>query len=336
MDAFRLLCRTEGIIPAIESAHALAGATLRRRAARSRRDPARQPLRARRQGHGHRRRAGSGCVDVTPVVPATAYAAARAEGRAALVGYLPAGFPSYDGCLEAMRALVDAGVDVVEVGLPYSDPVIDGPTIQAATERRCAAAPGSATCCAPSRRSPAMGVATVVMTYWNPVLAYGVDAVRRRPRVGRRIRADHPRPDPGRGARTGSSASDDARPRADLPGRAVVDRRRGSPSTVAACRGWVYAASTMGVTGARAATSSAAPGAGRRGPGRTRAADRGRARRLQRRAGRGGRVVRRRRDRRLGAGAVPARRRHRGGRRRGGRRARGRARRGRPNRARPR
>jgi tryptophan synthase alpha chain len=47
---------------------------------------------------------------------ASAYAAARAEGRAALVGYLPAGFPSYDGCVAGLTAMVEAGVDVVEVG----------------------------------------------------------------------------------------------------------------------------------------------------------------------------------------------------------------------------
>src|SRR5437764_15483829 len=64
-----------------------------------------------------------------------AYARARAQGRAALIGYLPAGFPSYDGCVAALSAMVKAGVDVVEVGLPYSDPVLDGPTIQAAADQ---------------------------------------------------------------------------------------------------------------------------------------------------------------------------------------------------------
>src|SRR5215213_5048374 len=64
-----------------------------------------------------------------------AFATAKAEGRAALVGYLPAGFPDVDGAVEAMRTMVDAGCDVIEVGLPYSDPVMDGPTIQAAAQR---------------------------------------------------------------------------------------------------------------------------------------------------------------------------------------------------------
>src|SRR5206468_1516519 len=63
-----------------------------------------------------------------------AFSAARAENRAALIGYLPAGFPSVAGAIEAIEAMVDAGVDIVEVGLPYTDPLMDGPTIQAAVE----------------------------------------------------------------------------------------------------------------------------------------------------------------------------------------------------------
>jgi tryptophan synthase alpha chain len=66
---------------------------------------------------------------------ATAFEKARADGRAALVGYLPAGFPDVERGIEALRAMVDAGCDVIEVGLPYSDPVMDGPTIQAAAQR---------------------------------------------------------------------------------------------------------------------------------------------------------------------------------------------------------
>ena len=64
-----------------------------------------------------------------------AFAAAKAEGRGALVGYLPAGFPDLDGSVQALKVMVDAGCDVIEVGLPYSDPVMDGPTIQAAAQQ---------------------------------------------------------------------------------------------------------------------------------------------------------------------------------------------------------
>src|SRR5919112_2367046 len=64
-----------------------------------------------------------------------AYASARAEGRAVLVGYLPAGFPTVQGSIQALRAMVEGGCDIIEVGLPYSDPVMDGPTIQAAAQQ---------------------------------------------------------------------------------------------------------------------------------------------------------------------------------------------------------
>src|SRR3954447_19441616 len=98
-----------------------------------------------------------------------AYAQARADGRAALVGYLPAGFPSYDGCIAALTAMVKAGVDIVEVGLPYSDPVIDGPTIQAAADQALRNGTGVADVRPGVGGAAAPGAAAVVMTYWNPV-----------------------------------------------------------------------------------------------------------------------------------------------------------------------
>src|SRR3954469_10320744 len=104
-----------------------------------------------------------------------AYAQARAEGRAALVGYLPAGFPSYDGCIAALTAMVKAGVDIIEVGLPYSDPVIDGPTIQAAADLALRNGTRTADVLRTVEAVAATGAAVVVMTYWNPVLRYGVD-----------------------------------------------------------------------------------------------------------------------------------------------------------------
>src|SRR3954463_2990295 len=106
---------------------------------------------------------------------AEAYAQARAEGRAALVGYLPAGFPSYDGCITALTAMVKAGVDIVEVGLPYSDPVIDGPTIQAAADQALRNGTHVSDVMRTVDAVAATGAAVVVMTYWNPVLRYGVD-----------------------------------------------------------------------------------------------------------------------------------------------------------------
>src|SRR6185437_4002428 len=105
----------------------------------------------------------------------TAFEKARADGRAALVGYLPAGFPTVEGGIEALRAMVDAGCDVIEVGLPYSDPVMDGPTIQAAAQRALDGGVRTTDVLRTVEAVAATGTPTVVMTYWNPVERYGVD-----------------------------------------------------------------------------------------------------------------------------------------------------------------
>ena len=81
-----------------------------------------------------------------------AFASAAGEGRAVLVGYLPAGFPSVDGAIAAARAMAESGADVIEIGLPYTDPLLDGPVIQAAVDRALTGGPGSPTCCTRSRR----------------------------------------------------------------------------------------------------------------------------------------------------------------------------------------
>src|SRR3954452_7106466 len=106
---------------------------------------------------------------------ASVFALARSEGRAALVGYLPAGFPSYDGCVAGLTAMVKGGVDVVEVGLPYSDPVLDGPTIQAAADQSLRNGTRTTDVLRTVEAVAATGAAVVVMTYWNPVLHYGVE-----------------------------------------------------------------------------------------------------------------------------------------------------------------
>ena len=108
----------------------------------------------------------------------------REEGRAALVGYLPVGFPTVEGSIEAMRVLVEAGCDVIEVGVPYSDPLMDGPVIQHAAATALA---GGSRVDDVFRATAAVreaGGTPLVMTYWNLVMRRGVRAVRRRP--GRR------------------------------------------------------------------------------------------------------------------------------------------------------
>jgi tryptophan synthase alpha chain len=184
-------------------------------------------------------------------------AAARAEGRSALVGYQPAGFPSYDGCVAALTAMVKAGVDVVEVGLPYSDPVLDGPVIQAAADVALRNGTRIADVLRTVEAVVSAGAPAVVMTYFNPVLRYGVE------RFARDLASAG-----GSGLITPDLIPEEAdewiaaAEACDLE-RIFLVAPSSSPAriagTVAACRGWVYAASTMGVTGAREQTSSVAP-----------------------------------------------------------------------------
>ena len=110
---------------------------------------------------------------------AEAFARARAEERAALIGYLPAGFPNRDDSVRLMRAMVEAGVDIVEVGLPYSDPLMDGPVIQAAADQALRAGTTPADVISIAGDVAQTGAATVVMSYWNPVERFGVDAFAR-------------------------------------------------------------------------------------------------------------------------------------------------------------
>lgn len=106
----------------------------------------------------------------------TVLAAAKAADRAALIGYLPLTFPTVEGGIKAVNALVEGGCDIVEVGLPHSDPVLDGPTIQTADD---IALRGGVRIKDVLRTvqevvSAHPGAAVLVMTYWNPVDRYGV------------------------------------------------------------------------------------------------------------------------------------------------------------------
>ncbi|MFG2567412.1 tryptophan synthase subunit alpha [Streptomyces sp. NPDC048567] len=103
-------------------------------------------------------------------------AATRAEDRAALIAYLPAGFPTVDGGIEAIKAAVAGGADVIEVGLPHSDPVLDGPVIQTADDIALRGGVRIADVMRTVREAhEATGAPILVMTYWNPIDRYGVE-----------------------------------------------------------------------------------------------------------------------------------------------------------------
>jgi tryptophan synthase alpha chain len=185
------------------------------------------------------------------------FARTRAENRAALVGYLPSGFPTKEQSIAGIQAMVAGGVDLVEVGLPYSDPVMDGPVIQAAAEQALTAGARVRDVFDVVAASVAAGAPTVVMTYWNPVERYGVE----------RFAADLAAVG-GSGLITPDLTPDEAGPwltaaekhdldRVFLVAPSSTDERLAM--TADASRGFIYAAAVMGVTGAREQTSSLGP-----------------------------------------------------------------------------
>jgi tryptophan synthase alpha chain len=185
-----------------------------------------------------------------------ALATARGEGRAALIGYLPVGFPDVAISIEAMTAMVAGGADVIEVGVPYSDPGMDGPTIQAAVEPAVRAGVSMTDVLAAVRAVHEAGAAAVVMSYWNPIDRYGVE------RFATDLAAAG-----GSGAITPDLIPDEAAGWLAASQAAGLDRIfLVAPSssdarivaTAKASRGFVYAASTMGVTGTRATVGTAA------------------------------------------------------------------------------
>lgn len=178
------------------------------------------------------------------------FARCRAEGRAALVGYLPAGFPSYDLSVQALTAMVEEGVDAVEVGMPYSDPLMEGPTIQAAHQAALEAGTRQADVLRAVEAVAATGAPTVVMGYWNPVHRYGF-----------RRWAQALKDAGGAGAITPDLIPEEAPEWLEacrdldldpifLVAPSSTDERIGVVGRTN--RGFVYAAAVMGVTGARA------------------------------------------------------------------------------------
>ena len=181
-------------------------------------------------------------------------AATKEQGRAALIGYLPVGYPSVEGSLEAMTALVESGVDIVEVGFPYSDPLMDGPVIQAAADKSLAQGTTIADVLRTVSAVAATGSPTLVMSYWNPIERYGVD------RFAHDLAAAG-----GAGVITPDIIPEEAADWVHATDEARIDRvflvAPSSPeerieAVAQISSGFVYAASTMGVTGTRATVSA--------------------------------------------------------------------------------
>lgn len=191
---------------------------------------------------------------MTAVALESAFVAARTEGRATLVCYLSAGYPSVAAGIDGFAAMLDGGCDVVEVGMPFSDPVIDGPVIQAAQAAALEAGFRTSDLLRTVEAIAARGGVPVVMSYFNPVLAYGVEAFARDLAAAGGAGMITPdlivdEADDWRGA----AAEHDLAPIFLVAPSSTAER---IVLTTAACRGFVYAAAVMGVTGARDSVSA--------------------------------------------------------------------------------
>jgi tryptophan synthase alpha chain len=187
---------------------------------------------------------------------AAALQRARDEGRAALVGYLPVGFPSVEGSIEAMVTMAEAGVDIVEVGVPYSDPLMDGPVIAYAADQALKRGVHVSDVFRATRAVRDAGTPPLVMSYWNLILRHGPE------RFARDLAAAG-----GAGIITPDLVPDEAALWIEASDATGLDRvflvaPSSTPQRLAyvtsQCRGFVYAVSHMGVTGARTSMGDAA------------------------------------------------------------------------------
>jgi tryptophan synthase alpha chain len=178
-----------------------------------------------------------------------AFAAARAEDRALLIGYLPAGFPSYDGGIAAITAMVEGGVDIVEVGLPYSDPMMDGPVIQAAVDQALRGGVRILDVMRTVKAVAALGVPTLVMSYWNPIERYGIERFATDLAAAGGVGVITPDLIPDEAAEWLAAVDKAGIDPIFLTAPSSTDERLKVVAEVG--RGFLYAASTMGITGTR-------------------------------------------------------------------------------------
>jgi tryptophan synthase alpha chain len=185
------------------------------------------------------------------------FSKAKTENRAVLIGCMPAGFPTVDDSIASMIAMHEAGCDVIEVELPYSDPVMDGPVIQKASDIALAAGVRTRDTLRIIEAVAKAGAPVVLMTYWNPIEKYGVNAFARDLAAAGATGMITPDLIPDE-AQEWILASDEHQiDRTFLVSPSSTDER--IAMTVAHCRGFVYATALMGVTGARTSVSSQAP-----------------------------------------------------------------------------
>jgi tryptophan synthase alpha chain len=177
-------------------------------------------------------------------------AKALATPGAKLIGYFPAGFPTLDESIEAAVAMCEAGVDVLEFGVPYSDPVMDGLVIQHATEEALRNGFKLKNLFDAVREiTSRVQTPVLVMTYWNPVLQFGIAEFARELAASGAAGMITPDLIPDEAAEWLRISDELGLDRVFLSTPTSSDQRAATTTNLS--RGFVYAVSTMGITGAR-------------------------------------------------------------------------------------
>lgn len=181
----------------------------------------------------------------------------REANKGSLIGYFPAGYPTVRESTEALIAMAENGCQVLEIGIPYSDPVMDGPVIQRATELALANGFRIADVFQIIRDIRSVSkVPILVMSYWNPIIAFGLE------RFAKELSLAG-----GQGLITPDLIPDEAADWIKISDELGLERvflaapsssQDRVNSTASLSRGFVYAVSTMGITGERTQLDSLA------------------------------------------------------------------------------
>jgi len=188
---------------------------------------------------------------------ASVLASARTSQRPALIGYFPLGFPTLADSIDACVAMCEEGVDILEVGIPYSDPVMDGVVIQEATEQALANGFKLADAFkAVKEITRRVSTPILIMTYWNPVLQYGIEHFATDAKAAGAAGLITPDLIPDEASQWLSISDELGLERVFLATPSSTQERVNGTTNIS--RGFVYCVSTMGITGARQDLDSAA------------------------------------------------------------------------------
>jgi tryptophan synthase alpha chain len=181
---------------------------------------------------------------------------AAQENRAVLIAYLPAGFPNIEMSHKLLEVLVDNGVDLVEIGYPYSDPLMDGPIIQAAVEISLAQGTKAKDVFAAVNKVASLGAASVVMSYFSPIFKYGTKRFLADLKSANGVGVITPDLTPEEASDWLANAHEqDAAQIFLIAQSSTADRIQ---NIAAQTTGFIYAASLMGVTGVKSAQTDSA------------------------------------------------------------------------------